>query len=265
MPVASLPPKPVLGMLHSPALPGSPGFGGDRARIAEAVLRDAETLVEAGVDGLMLENFHDTPFYPGSVPPETIAEMTALAVAVRSRFDLPLGINMLRNDGRAGLAVAAAAGAQFIRVNVLCGARLTDQGVVHGIAHDLLRDRVRLGAESIKILADVDVKHSVPISPQPMEEEIDDVIHRGKADALVVSGAATGRPTHLEDAQRAKVVAGDVPVFVGSGITPETVAEYLAVADGVIVGTSLKRGGIASEPVDTERVRELVRAVGELR
>ena len=175
------------------------------------MLRDGETLVEAGVDGLMLENFHDTPFYPGRVPRETIAEMTALAVAVRSRFGVPLGINMLRNDGRAGLAVAAAAGAQFIRVNVLCGARLTDQGVVHGIAHDLLRDRVRLGAESIKILADVDVKHSVPIAPRPLEEEIDDVVHRGKADALVVSGAATGRPTHLEDAEAGQGCCGERP------------------------------------------------------
>ncbi|MCP4589446.1 MAG: BtpA/SgcQ family protein [bacterium] len=251
-------PKPVLGMLHCPALPGSPGFGGDRAAIAEAVLRDAETLVAAGIDGLMLENFHDTPFYPGSVPPEAIAEMTALAVAVRSRFDVPLGINMLRNDGRAALAVAAAAGAQLIRVNVLCGARLTDQGIVQGIAHDLLRDRVRLGAESIEILADVDVKHSVALAARPLEEEIDDVVHRGKADGLVVSGAATGRPTHLEDAQRAKAAAGDVPIFVGSGVTPETAAEYLAVADGVIVGTSLKRGGIGSEPVDGERVRRLL-------
>jgi hypothetical protein len=229
------------------------------------VLRDAETLVEAGIDGLMLENFHDTPFYPGSVPPETIAEMTTVAVAVRSRFDVPLGINMLRNDGRAALAVAAAAGAQLIRVNVLCGARLTDQGIVHGIAHDLLRDRVRLGAESIKILADVDVKHSAPLAPRPLEDEIDDVVHRGKADALVVSGAATGRPTHLEDAQRAKAAAGHVPVFVGSGVTPETAAEYLAVADGVIVGTWLKRGGIASEPVDGDRVRRLMAVVGELR
>lgn len=252
-------------MLHSPALPGSPGFRGNRGAVAEAVLRDAETLVEAGIDGLMLENFHDTPFYPGSVPPETIAEMTTVAVAVRSRFDVPLGINMLRNDGRAALAVAAAAGAQLIRVNVLCGARLTDQGIVHGIAHDLLRDRVRLGAESIKILADVDVKHSAPLAPRPLEDEIDDVVHRGKADALVVSGAATGRPTHLEDAQRAKAAAGHVPVFVGSGVTPETAAEYLAVADGVIVGTWLKRGGIASEPVDGDRVRRLMAVVGELR
>ncbi len=257
--------KPVLGMLHAAALPGSPGFRGDRKALAEAVLRDADTLVSAGVDGLILENFHDAPFYPGSVPPETIAEMTALAVVVRSRFDVPLGINMLRNDGRAALAVAAAAGAQLIRVNVLCGARLTDQGIVQGIAHELLRDRVRLGAESIQILADVDVKHSAPLAVRPLEEEIDDVVHRGKADGLVVSGAATGRPTHLEDAKRAKGAAGDVPVFVGSGVTPETAGEYLAVADGVIVGTSLKRGGIGSDPVDGERVRKLMRAVGEMR
>lgn len=257
--------KPVVGMVHAPALAGSPGYAGDRSAIVEAVLRDAETLVTGGIDGLMLENFHDAPFYPSSVPAETIAEMTALAVAIRSRFDVPLGINMLRNDGRAALAVAAAAGAQFIRVNVLCGARLTDQGIVEGIAHDLLRDRVRLGAESIRILADVDVKHSVPFAPRPLEDEIDDVVYRGKADALVVSGAATGRPTHLEDAKRAKSAAGDVPVFVGSGIAPATVADYLAVADGVIVGTSLKRHGTASEPVDGVRVRQLMQAVSDIR
>ena len=253
--------KVVLGMLHSPALPGSPGFRGSREAVAAAVLRDAEKLVRAGVDGLVLENFHDSPFYPGIVPPETVAEMTALAAAVRRRFDVPLGINVLRNDGRAALAVAAATGAQFIRVNVLCGARLTDQGIVHGIAHDLLRDRVRLGAESVKILADVDVKHSAALAPRPLEDEIDDVVHRGKADGLIVSGAATGQPTHLEDARRAKLAGGDVPVFVGSGVRADTAAEYLAVADGVIVGTSLKRGGVASEPVDGERVRRLMEGV----
>ncbi len=252
-------------MLHAPALPGSPAFAGNRATLVEAVLRDAETLVAGGVDGLILENFHDAPFYPGNVPPETVAEMTVLAAAVRTRFDVPLGINILRNDGRAALAVAAASGSQFIRVNVLCSARLTDQGIVHGIAHDLLRDRARLRAESVLILADVDVKHSAPLAPRPLEEEIDDVVHRGKADVLVVSGAATGRPTHLEDARRAKLASGSVPVLVGSGITPQTVADYLAVADGVIVGTSLKRDGIASQPVDKTRVQELMQAVSQVR
>jgi len=250
--------KPVLGMLHAPALPGAPGFAGDRSAIVAAVLRDAETLVNAGADGLMLENFHDVPFYPGSVPAETIAEMTALAVAVRRRVNVPLGINMLRNDGRAALAIAAAAGAQLVRVNVLCGARLTDQGIVHGIAHDLLRDRVRLGAESIHILADVDVKHSAPLAARPLDEEIDDLFRRGRADALVVSGAATGSPTDLADLTAAKSAAGGVPVFVGSGVTADTAAEYLAVADGLIVGTSLKPDGRSTAPIDSARATELI-------
>src|SRR5690606_13240725 len=114
--------------------------------------------------GLMLENFGDTPFYPRRVAAHTVAAMTAIAVEVRRQVDLPLGINVLRNDGLSALGIAAASGADFIRVNVLSGARVTDQGIVQGIAHDLLRERRWLGAESVKILADVNVKHSAPLA-----------------------------------------------------------------------------------------------------
>ena len=156
---------PVVGMLHLPALPGAPGFDGQLESIRAGLWRDAEALVDAGVDGLMLENFGDRPFFPRDVPPWTTAHMAALAVETRRRFDIPLGINVLRNDGRAALAVAHAAGAQFIRVNVLAGARVTDQGVLEGVAHELLRDRRLLRAEETRILADVNVKHSAPLGP----------------------------------------------------------------------------------------------------
>src|SRR5688572_5687598 len=127
--------KVVIGMLHLPALPGSPRYGGgDMDTMIERVFRDAEALADGGVHGLMLENFGDVPFYPGRVPAHVVAHMTAIAAAVRRPFDLPLGVNVLRNDGRSALAVAHAAGAQFVRVNVLCGARVTDQGVLEAIA-----------------------------------------------------------------------------------------------------------------------------------
>src|SRR3954466_6562310 len=125
--------KPVIGMLHLPPLPGSPQFtaadGPDALR--EIVLRDADALAAGGIHGLMLENFGDVPFYPGRVPAHTVAVMTALAADVRQRFgELPLGINVLRNDGQSALAIAAAVGAHFIRVNILCGAGLTGQGII---------------------------------------------------------------------------------------------------------------------------------------
>src|SRR5262249_12302675 len=150
-------PHPVIGVLHAPPLPGSPRFGGDTSAVLAAVLHDADALAAGGVDALLLENFGDAPFFPRRVPAATVAHMTALAAEVRRRFDLPLGINLLRNDGCGALTVAQAVGGAFIRVNVLCGARVTDQGIIEGIAHRLLRDRAALGAEGVQILADVDV------------------------------------------------------------------------------------------------------------
>ena len=209
----------------------------------------------------MLENFGDTPFYPGRVPASVVAGMTHLAGEVCRRFDVPLGINVLRNDGRSALAIALAVGAAFIRVNVLCGARVTDQGVIQGIAHKLLRDRVQLGAQHIRILADVNVKHSAPLGlARPIEDEAADLLHRGGADALIVSGGGTGQPASPDNARRAKAVAGDAPVLVGSGVTPESIRSFLPHADGFIVGTALKVGRIVGHPVDPERVTALLRA-----
>lgn len=256
--------KPVVGMLHLPALPGAPRFAGDVRAVAEHVYRDADSLARGGVHGLMLENYGDLPFYPDRVPAYVVAHMAVLAAEVRRRFPgLPLGINVLRNDGRGALAVAHAAGAQFIRVNVLCGARVADQGILHGIAHDLLRERALLGeAGSIKILADVDVKHSAPLAPRPLEEEVADTLHRGLADGLIVSGSGTGRATDPGHVAAARAAAGRSPVFVGSGVTVRSLPEYLPHADGFIVGSALKPDNDPSRPVDVGRVRELIAALG---
>src|SRR5262245_49317917 len=195
--------KPVIGMLHIPALPGSPQNTLDLDAIAEQVLSDAEALDVGGIDGLIIENFGDVPFYPDRVPPHTVAFMTRLALEVRRRFDLPLGVNVLRNDGRAAIAVAAAAGARFIRVNVYSGARLTDQGVIQGAAHEILRYRKLLGCD-VKVFADVDVKHSAPLAVRKLEEDVADIVSRGCADAVIVTGSATGSPTSVEDLRVAR-------------------------------------------------------------
>ena len=250
--------KPVIGMVHLMALPGSPRFSGDLRAIRDAALRDAESLAAGGVHGIMMENFGDVPFYPGRVPASVVAHVTAIAAEIRRAIpDVPLGINMLRNDGQSALAVAHAVGANFIRVNVLCGARVTDQGVIQGIAHDLLRERAHLGAHDIKIMADVDVKHSAPLAVRPIIDEVDDTIERGLADAVIVSGAGTGKPTDPQHVRVVKGAAGDVPVFIGSGMSAATVEQFDA-ADGFIVGTAFKRNGDVAEPVDIDRVRAFV-------
>ncbi|MHB1156661.1 MAG: BtpA/SgcQ family protein [Phycisphaerales bacterium] len=252
--------QPVIGMLHCPPLPGAPRNTQSLSDIIGFVLNDAAALVSGGVHGLMLENFGDTPFYPNRVPAHTVAHLTAVACEVRRRFDLPLGINVLRNDGCSALAVAQAVGAGFIRVNVLCGARVTDQGILQGIAHELLRDRSMLKASGVAIFADVNVKHSAALAPIPLEQEVHDLIRRGGADAVIVSGTGTGVATDLEHVKQVKQAAGDTPVFIGSGITAENIAAYRPHCDGFIVGSSLKQGGIDT-PIDARRVAALMQGV----
>lgn len=256
---------PVVGMVHLPPLPGAPGFDGDRDSIRNRALADAATLLEGGVDGLLVENFGDVPFYPESVPAHVVADLTAITTAVTDAVDVPVGINVLRNDATAALSVAAATGGSFVRVNVHVGAAATDQGLLEGRAHETLRLRERLAAD-VAILADVRVKHATPLADASIERATREVVERGRADGVIVSGAATGDEAAREDVERvASTVASlerDVPVFVGSGVTSETAAELLdAGADGLIVGTALKRAGETTNRVSLERVRDLCEAV----
>ena len=265
--------KPLIGMIHLLPLAGSPRYGGNRDAVTAAAVADAQALAAGdvggsrsgggggGVHALMLENYGDAPFFPGPVPAHVIAQMSAIASEVRRAVGLPLGINVLRNDGLAAMSIAAAVGASFIRVNVLCGARLTDQGILQGIAHDLLRLRRTLDAGDVKILADVDVKHSAPLAAMRLEDELADLIERGGADAVIVTGAGTGKATPLEKLERVKAAAGSTPVLIGSGITPASIRDYLPRADGFIVGSALTGDGRAENRVDARRVRELVAAL----
>jgi membrane complex biogenesis BtpA family protein len=248
----------LIGMVHLLPLPGSPRWAGSMDRVTAAALADARALVEGGMDALLVENHGDAPFAPGRVEPATVAAMAVAVSAVRRACpDLALGVNVLKNDGRAALAVAHAAGAQFIRVNVHAGAVVADQGIVQSDAHALLRDR-RLADADVRIFADVQGKHAAPLAPVPIEQEARDLVHRGLADALVVSGPATGQPTALGDVTRVRAAVPGVGLLVGSGVTPDTVAGLLAVADGAIVGTFVKRDGDVRNPVDPDRVRALV-------
>jgi hypothetical protein len=252
---------PVIGMVHAPPLPGAPAYAGDWPAVVKRVCEDAEALASGGVDGLMLENFGDAPFLPGRVEAVTVSALTVLAQEMMRRCPLPLGINVLRNDGRSALAIAAIVGARFIRVNVLCGARVTDQGLIAGIAHDLLRDRAALGAEAVRILADVDVKHSAPLAERPLADETHDLIARGGANAVIVSGAATGQGVDESDLAAVRSAAEQTPVLVGSGASIATLDRLLPHCDGFIVGTHFKHNGDVHQPVDIRRVTAFMAAV----
>jgi hypothetical protein len=250
----------LIGMVHLPPLPGSPRWDGSMDRTTASALADARALVDGGIDALLLENYGDAPFTAGRVEACTTAAMTAIAHEItRVLPGVPLGINVLKNDGRAALGVATAVGARFIRVNVHAGAVVADQGLVQSEAYALLRDR-RLLAADVALFADVQGKHAVPLAPVEIEQEARDLVHRGLADALVVSGRATGEATPIADVKRVRSAVPDTPLLVGSGVTPETAAELLSIADALIVGTALKRDGRVPNAVDPHRVRRLVDA-----
>jgi len=251
----------VIGMVHLQALPGAPRWEGDLEGVIAAAALDAARLRNGGVGAIMIENYHDVPFFSDRVPPVTIAAMTSVIAALRAETgDLPLGVNVLRNDAEAALAVAVAVGAAFIRVNVHVGTTVTDQGTITGRAWHTLRQRRDLGAQ-VGILADVRVKHARPLAARPLEEEAADLRLRGLADAIIVTGAATGSGADVAEVETVRRALPDCPVLVGSGVTMGNLATFAPAADGVIVGTSLKEQGAGPlAPVDQGRTRELVTA-----
>ena len=253
--------KNIFGCIHLRALPGSPNFDGDLRKTLSQALEEAETYEKNGCDAIVLENFHDSPFYPDTVPAETIAAMTAVAKEVVSRTKIPLGINVLRNDARAALAIATAVEAHFIRVNVHLGAVVADQGIIEGKAHLTLRLKAQLKSKAL-IFADVGVKHAAPLVKRGLHLEAQDLQERGAVDALIVSGDLTGHATNPEDLKIVKA-AVHIPVFIGSGTTLENLENYRA-ADGFIVGSYFKKDGKVSNAVDPNRVQKMSRKLFDL-
>lgn len=255
-------PRGLIGVIHLLPLPGDPHHdGGGLDAVIDRALADATALADGGAAGAIVENFGSAPFQKGTgsarLPGYAVAAMTRVVLAVRERVSLPLGVNCLRNDASSALGIAAATGAGFIRVNVHTGAYVTDQGVIEGEAHATLRERAALDS-SVSIAADVLVKHARPLAPIPIGEAARDAVERGLADAVIVTGAATGEPVKAGDVTAVRQAVGDdVMVIVGSGVTADRAAEVLGESDAAIVGTALKVDGDVRGPVDPERVRSL--------
>jgi len=245
----------LIGVVHLLPLPGSPRWEGDWKTLERRAVEDARTLVEAGANGVIVENFGDAPFYARRVEPVTVAAMSVIVRAVQEAIEarVPVGVNVLRNDAIAALAVAVASGASFIRVNVHTGVMATDQGILEGEAARTLRERARWRAE-VAIFADVWVKHAVPIGEgATLERAAEDTYRRGLADALIVTGAATGLPASLDDVRRVREAVPEAPVLVGSGVDESNVGSVAESAHGLIVGTCLKENGDVYRPVDAKR------------
>jgi membrane complex biogenesis BtpA family protein len=255
----------LIGVVHLPPLPGSPradlraGAATAVDTIVAGVVRDVDALVRAGFDGVVVENFGDAPFEPDRVAPITIAAMTR-AVAAACDGRLQVGVNVLRNDAASALAIAAATGAGFVRVNVHVGAVVADQGLIEGRAHETLRLRRALGADRVAIFADVDVKHAAPLGARPVADVTRDVVERGLADAVLVTGKATAAAVDV-GVLRAVRDATTTPVYVASGASAGDLARLAdAGATGVIVGSTLRADGRPGGPIDRRKAAAFAKA-----
>jgi membrane complex biogenesis BtpA family protein len=255
------PKKPVVGVVHLLPLPGSPGWGSSMNAVMDRAVNDARAMVDGGIHGLLVENYGDAPFHPGSNPPETLAALAVVTAALARRFSVPIGVNVLRNDARSALGIAVAAGASFIRVNVHTGIMFTDQGLLQGRAHETLRARAALRAP-VSILADVFVKHGTPPTGVTLEDSSRDAWHRGLADGLILTGSRTGVPTSPEVLRRVRdALPPEGRIWVGSGADAANARRLMDAVDGLIVGSALQTDGQAGRGVEAQRVAAFMEAL----
>src|SRR6478736_6243691 len=257
-------PRALIGMLHLSALPGSHGWQADRngggleAIVARAV-EEATVYLEAGFHGLVIENMHDRPYLKGAVGPETVAAMAVVGQEVRRAVTLPLGVQVLAAANREALAVALACGACFVRVEGYVFAHVADEGVIESDAGALMRYRRQIGAEHVRVFADVKKKHSShAITADVSLAETAHAAEFALADGVIVTGTSTGRETEPSDVGSVAAAVG-IPTFVGSGVTPSNIGQY-PLSDGFIVGSAVKRDGHWANAIDPCRVQAMAAA-----
>ncbi len=255
--------KPVIGMIHLLPLPGSAAYDGRGLEpIVEHALSEGRALEEGRVDAILLQNAGDLPAF-GDGSPETIAYMAMVGTLLRQEFKTPLGVNILANGTESALAVAHAIGARFVRIKVYVGAVVGIGGITEGSAQRALDFIRRIGASEIEIAADVYDRTSRPLVEMPIEEAATYASYQGRAQALVVTGASVEES--LERIRRVKTTVKDKPVYVGGGATTENIANFMAVGDGVIVGTAVKRGPAFQGVIDRERLKAFMEAADRAR
>ena len=256
--------KPIIGMLHLKPLPGSPIYDGEGLdKIIDVAMVDAENLVKGGVNALQIENYSDPSYFVNKAAYETVAAMAIIGNEIRKSFpQVPMGVCLLA-DPEAGIAVAHCMKAKFIRATFFTEAGVDVGGLALRNPHEILRYRKFLDP-SIKILADVHIKHSAPLGVRPIEESAYDAAYF-LADAVIISGKHTGKETSLDDVRKVKAVLPEYPVFIGSGTNKDNAKELFRYADGAVVGTSVKVDGLSDNPVSLERVVDFMNVMSEIR
>ena len=257
----------VVGVVHSRALPGSPGYAGESvAAIVGFAVDEARRYRDGGVDGLIVENHGDIPFAkPDRLGPETAACMAVMTRAVIEATGLAVGVNVLANGAVMALGVAKAAGAGFIRVNQWANAYVANEGFIEGPAGEAARVRAFLHAREIRIFADVHVKHGAHaiVADRAIGELARDA-EFFDADVVIATGQRTGDSADMGEL-RAIAAGCSLPVAVGSGVTPDNVGALFEVAEAVIVASWLKQDGVWWNPVDPARLATFMGVVRQVR
>ncbi len=249
---------PIIGCVHLLPLPDAPAYNGDIFGIYERALAEASMLSAHGIHGLIVENFGDAPFYPEQVSTLTVAMMASIIREIVKTVSVPVGVNVLRNDAHAALAIATATQAHFIRVNVHMHAMLTDQGIIQGRSYDTLRLKSQLNSPC-QIWSDINVKHASPITTPDLIQWTHDLTDRGLVDAILVTGTGTGKATNIEELKIVKE-STHLPVLIGSGMRLENKERFIERADGAIVGSYFKRDGMAKNELDPDRIERFMDA-----
>jgi len=256
--------KPVAGVIHIGALPGTPRASQSVAELVTAARKEAKVYRECGVDGIIIENMHDVPYLKGEVGPEIVAAMTAIGTEVKNESQLPVGIQILAGANIEAMAVAHAAGLDFIRAEGFAYAHVADEGIIEASAAKLLRYRRMIGAERVQVWTDVKKKHSAhAITADVSLGETAETVEFMGADCVIVTGSATGQAPKVADIQEAKSHC-HLPVFLGSGISESNIEQFCREADGFIIGSSFKIDALWSNTIDPRRVTQFMRVLGQL-
>ena len=253
--------KPVIGVIHVGALPATPRSSQTVAELIASAKNEARLYRESGVDGVIIENMHDVPYLRGEVGPEIVAAMTAVAVEVKHECRLPVGVQILAGANIEAMAVAHAAGLDFIRAEGYAYAHVADEGLIQSSAARLLRYQRMIGATNVQVWTDVKKKHAAhSITADVSLGETAETVEFMGAHCVIVTGSATGKPPAVADVQEAKSHCG-LPVFLGSGITDTNIGEFHDHADGYIIGSAFKVDGVWSNTIDPVRVSRLISAL----
>ncbi len=248
----------IFGVVHLKSLPGSPSNNLDLERIIELAQYDVDNLSKGGVQGIIIENFGDTPFVKDNISKRTLASFTKVVENLKIEDSIEVGINVLRNDGIAALSIAEATNSAFVRINVLNNTMYTDQGIIEGNSHEIMQFK-KLLKYKINIYADVFVKHAVPPIGSKIENHTIELLERAGADVVIVTGDGTGKEIDLDDLQKVRNLVPDGKLAIGSGVNAENISLYKNLADILIVGTSFKEGNNVNNKVDINKVEDLVK------